>query len=79
MPGERFSHLYLRSPDLAQDSGRARYRIAALFRERVFSNHSERLAACIGREIWVPLPGEGRYSSRWYQFIKECRTLAPTS
>jgi hypothetical protein len=43
MPGEQFSRLYLRPTDLAQDSGRARHRIAALFRERVFSDHAERL------------------------------------
>ena len=74
MPGERFSRLYLRTADLAQDSARARYRIAALFRERVFSDHAERLTAYIGREIGVRLPGDGRYSSHWNQFITEART-----
>jgi hypothetical protein len=74
MEGERFSRLYLRPADLAQDSGRARYRIAALFRERVLSDHAERLAAHIGGEIGIPFPGEGRYSSHWSQFISECRT-----
>jgi len=74
MPGERFSRLYLRPTDLAQDSSKARHRIAALFRERIFSDHAERLTTYIGREIGVPLPGDGRYSSHWNQFISECRT-----
>jgi len=74
MPGERFSRLYVRPTDLAQDSGRARHRVAALFREGIFTDHAERLAAYIGREIGVPLPGDGRYSSQWSEFIRECRT-----
>ena len=57
MPGERFSRLYLRTADLVQDSARARYRIAGLFRERVFSDHAERLTAYIGREIGIRYPG----------------------
>jgi hypothetical protein len=65
--------LYLRPPELAQDSDRARYRIATLFREKVFSDHAERLAVFIGREIGSPVPGDGRYASHWNQFIRECR------
>ena len=65
MPGERFSRLYVRPTDLAQDSGRARHRVAALFREGIFTDHAERLAAYIGREIGVPLPGDGRYNTAY--------------
>jgi hypothetical protein len=75
MPGERFSRLYVQPRDLVQDSDRARYRIAALFRETIFNDHGERLAAYISREIGVPILGGGRYSSHWNQFICECRTL----
>ena len=74
IPGERFSHLYLRPPDPVQDSTRARYRLAALFRERVFTKHAESLTAYVGREIGIPLSNDGRYSSQWNQFIRECRT-----
>jgi hypothetical protein len=74
MPGERFSRLYLRPPDPGQDSARARYRIAALLRERVFTDHAEPLAVYASREIGIPLAEDGRYSSQWYQFIRECRT-----
>jgi hypothetical protein len=42
MSGEQFSRLYLRPPDPVQDSTRARYRLAALLRERVFTKlHSQ--------------------------------------
>ncbi len=74
MLGERFSRLYVRPRDLAQDSGRARHRVAALFRETIFNDHAERLAAYIGREVGVPVLGDGRSSSHWNQFIRECRT-----
>jgi hypothetical protein len=74
MPGERFSHLYLRPTERAQDSGRARHRVAALFRDRIFKDHAERLAPYISREIGVALPGEGKYSAQWSEFIRECRT-----
>jgi hypothetical protein len=74
MPGERFSVLYLRPPERVQDSGRVRQRVAALFRDRIFAAHGERLAPFIGREIGVSLPGEGKYSSQWSDFLRECRT-----
>jgi hypothetical protein len=74
MPGERFSHLYVRSPERAQDSGRARHRVATLFRERIFTDHAERLAPYIGQQLGVPLPGDGKYSSQWSEFIRECHT-----
>jgi hypothetical protein len=74
MPGERFTQLYLRPPERAQDSGRVRHRVAALFRDRIFTDHAERLAPFISREIGVSLPGEGKYSSQWSEFIRECRT-----
>lgn len=74
MPGERFSQLYLHPPERVQDSGRARNRVAALFRERIFTDHAERLAPYIVQHIGVSLPGEGKYSSQWAEFIRECRT-----
>jgi hypothetical protein len=40
----------------------------------VLSDHAERLAVFIGREIGRPLPGDGRYASHWNQFIRECST-----
>ena len=75
MPGERFSRLYVQPRDLVQDSDRARYRIAALFRETFFNDHVERLAVYVSREVGVPVLGSGRHSSHWNQFICECRTL----
>ncbi len=74
MPGERFSVLYVRPEAPAPDSGRARHRVGALFREAVFSGHVERLAAYLGRNLGVAMPGHGRYPSCWHQFIRECRT-----
>jgi len=75
MPGERFSRLYVHARDLTQDSDRARYRIAALFRETLFKDHAERLAVYISREVGVPVLGSGHgYLSRWNQFICKCRT-----
>src|SRR5260370_37196535 len=75
MPGERFSRLYVQTRELTQDSDRARYRIAALFRETIFKDHAERLAVYISREVGVPVLGSGDgYSSHWYQFICKCRT-----
>jgi hypothetical protein len=74
MPGERFSRLYVQPKDLAPDSGRARHRVAALFRETIFNDHAEQLATYIGREVGVPVLGDGRYSSHWNQFIRECCT-----
>jgi hypothetical protein len=74
MPGERFSLLYLRPAERAQDSGRVRQRVAALFRDRIFTDHAERLAPFIGREMGASLPGEGKYSSQWSEFLRDCRT-----
>ncbi len=74
MPGDRFSRLYVQPKDLTQDSDRARYRIAALFRETIFNDHAERLGIYISREVGVPVLGGGGYSSHWNQFICECRT-----
>ena len=73
LPAERFSRLYLRPSDPVQDSTRARYRLAALFREPIFTEHAESLAAYAGRESGIPLSMEGRYSAQWNQFIRECR------
>src|SRR6266568_4309410 len=74
MPGERFSELYLRQGDLAQDSGRARHRVGALFGETVLNTHAKPLADHLGRQLGVPVPGDGRHLSDWQQFIRECRT-----
>src|SRR5215831_18375744 len=73
MPGERFSELYLRPEALSPDSGRARHRIGTLFRDLSFQGQMEPLAAYVGRNLGVALPGEGRYPSSWLQFAKECR------
>ena len=72
MPGERFSGLYLQPGDPTQDSGRARHRVGALFRETVFNNHTGPLAVFVGRELGVAVTGDGRYSYHWHQFIREC-------
>jgi len=75
MPGERFSLLYVQPGDPTQDSDRARYRIAALFRETLFKDHAERLAVYISREVGLPVLGSGDgYLSHWNQFICKCRT-----
>jgi len=74
MPGERFSALYVRPEDPTPDSSRARHRVGALFRETVFTSHAEELARYVGQELGVPVPGDGRHSSDWQQFIRDCRT-----
>jgi hypothetical protein len=75
-PGERFSALYVRPGDPTPDSSRARHRVGALFRETVFNNHTEQLAGYLGQELGIPVPRDGRHSSDWQQFIRECRTPA---
>ena len=72
MPGERFSLLYARPGDLASDSARARHRIGTLFRESIFNGHLELLAAYLGRNVGILLPGDGKYPSTWHQFVREC-------
>src|SRR5262245_46661430 len=74
MAGERFSRLYVQPESPAQDSPRARYRIGTLFGEQIFTQQAEQLAAYITRELGVPIPGGGRYSADWQQFVRECRT-----
>ena len=74
MPGERFSGLYVALGDPVPDSDRARHRVGALLGETVFADHGERLAAQLGRELGVPVLGDGRYSSHWHSFLRECRT-----
>ena len=74
MPRERFSALHLEPGDPVQDSGRARHRVGALFRETVFNHQAERIAIYLSRELGVPIPGDGRYSAHWQQFIRECHT-----
>src|SRR4029453_6573190 len=66
--------LYLQHGDPAPDSGKARHRVGALFREQVFNDHAEQLADYLGRQLGVPVPGSGRYSSYWHQFVRECPT-----
>jgi len=70
---ERFSCLYLRPSEPTPDSARARYRIAALFREEGFSEHAAALAAYVGREVGIPQFADSRHSSQWNQFVRECR------
>ena len=35
---------------------------------------SDQLAAHLGRQLGVPVPGDGRHSSDWQRFIREFRT-----
>jgi hypothetical protein len=72
MPGERFSYLYTRPENPAPDSGRARHRIGALFHQLGLDGHMKSLAAYVGQHLGVSLPGDGRHSSCWHQFIREC-------
>src|SRR5262245_3164144 len=74
MSVERFSVLYMQPGDPAPDSARARHRVGLLLREPAFNGHGERLAAYIGRDLGVLIPGDGRYPSGWLQFARECRT-----
>ena len=74
MPGERFSTLYVRPGEFFQDSGRARHRIGALFGEAVLNNHATGIAVQLSRSIGVAVPGDGRHTSDWHAFIRECRT-----
>jgi hypothetical protein len=74
MTGERFSILYVRSGDPVPDSGRARHRVGALFREPVFDGQIELLANHLGLNLGVSMPGDGKLPSYWHQFIRECRT-----
>jgi len=73
-PGDRFSFLYLQAGDPATDSGRARHRVGALFGDAAFNAHGQHLAAYLGRNLGVPLAGNGQNQSHWHQFIRECRT-----
>jgi hypothetical protein len=73
IPHERFSRLYLRPAEPTPDSSRARYRIAALFREQILEQHAEPLAAYVGREVGIPQFADRRHASQWNQFIRECR------
>ena len=73
-PEDRFSFLYLQPGDPLADSGRARHRVGALFGEAAFNTHGEHLAAYLGRNLGVPMLGNGQNQSHWHQFIRECRT-----
>src|SRR6516165_5670885 len=76
MPENRFSRLYVQTKEFTQDSDRARYRIAALFREPIFNDHAEQLALYVSRTVGVPIlsSASGRCLSQWNQFICGCRT-----
>jgi hypothetical protein len=74
MPGERFSGLYQRPVHRAPDSERARHRVGTLFRETAFSNRTVQLATFVSRELGLSVPGGGRRSSDWHQFVGECKT-----
>src|SRR5688572_137735 len=74
MPGERFSHLYLRSGEPVPDSSKARHRIGSLFREEILNSHAEPLATYLSGQLGVAVPNGGKYSSHWHQFVRECPT-----
>jgi hypothetical protein len=76
MPGERFSVLYVRPADPVPDSRRARHRVGTLFGESIFAQHGAPLAAQLGRQLGIPVPDDGRHSSDWHAFIRECDTPA---
>jgi hypothetical protein len=50
--GQRFSHVYLRSPDLLQDSPRARRRVAALL-DGITSSYLDGISIFINEEIGI--------------------------
>jgi hypothetical protein len=68
----RFSTLYLRPGDPTPDSSRARHRVGALLGEPVFKHEVEQLAGYLGLELGVAIPGDGRLSSAWQQYMREC-------
>jgi hypothetical protein len=70
MSGEQFSDLYRRPGDLAHDSGRVASRRRVVWRDRL----TKQLAAHLGRQLGVPVPGDGRHTSDWQQFMRDCRT-----
>jgi len=74
MPGERYSQLYARSREASPDSARARYRVGVLFRETIFNHHGERLASYLSRQLGIPITGDGKRSSDWLEFLRDCRT-----
>jgi hypothetical protein len=74
MPGEQFSRWHVHPGAPGQDSTRARYRVGALFGETGINSQAEQLAVYVGRELGVPVPGDGRLSSNWHAFIRECGT-----
>jgi hypothetical protein len=71
---ERFSALYVRQENPTPDSSRARHRVGALFRDSVFKNHADELARYLDRELGMAVPNDGRHSSDWQQYIRECPT-----
>ena len=74
MPGEQFSRSHVHPGAPGQDSTRARYRVGALFGETGINSQVGQLASYLGRELGVPVPGDGRRSSNWHAFIRECPT-----
>ena len=74
MPGEQFSRSHVHPGAPGQDSTRARYRVGALFGETGITSQVGQLASYLGRELGVPVPGDGRRSSNWNAFIRECPT-----
>ena len=74
MPGEQFSRSHVHSGAPGQDSTRARYRVGALFGETGINSQVGQLASYLGRELGVPVPGDGRRASNWHAFIRECPT-----
>ena len=74
MPGEQFSRSHVHPGAPGQDSTRARYRVGALFGETGINSQVGQLASYLGRELGVPVPGDGRRASNWHAFIRECPT-----
>src|SRR5262245_36684949 len=74
MPGEQFSRSHVHPGAPGMDSTRARHRVGALFGETGINNQARELAVYLGRELGLQVPGDGRFSSTWHTFIRECRT-----
>jgi hypothetical protein len=68
--GARFTHVYLRTTEMLQDSKRARVRVAALFSPYEETNLMNILAHQVEMELGVRVPYNGGY--RIKRFIEDC-------